>query len=52
MVGASNVQTIEDRINQSNIRLAIESDHPKVPNIGHDITRNTADIPAPDNDTC
>ena len=51
MVGASNVQTIEDRINQSNIRLAIESDHPKVPNIGHDITRNTADIPAPDNDT-
>lgn len=51
MVGASNVQTIEDRINQSNIRLAIESDHPKVPNIGHDITRNTADIPVPDNDT-
>lgn len=51
MVGASNVQTIEDRINQSNIRLAIESDHPKVPNIVHDITRNTADIPAPDNDT-
>lgn len=51
LVGTSNVQTIEDRINQSNIRIAIESDHPKVPNIGHDISRNTADIPTPDNDT-
>lgn len=51
LVGASNVQTIEDRINQSNIRFAIESEHPKVPNIGHEVSRNTADIPQPDNET-
>lgn len=51
LVGASNVQTIEDRINQSNIRMAIESDNPKVPNIGQDVSRNTADIPTPDQDT-
>ena len=51
LVGASNVQTIEDRINQSNIRFAIESEHPKVPNIGHEVSRSTADIPQPDNET-
>lgn len=51
LVGASNVQTIEDRINQSNIRIAIESDHPGIPNIGHDVSRNTADIPTPDTET-
>lgn len=50
IIGASNVQTIEDRVNQSNIRMAIESDNPKIPQIGHDISRTTADIPAPDND--
>lgn len=51
MIGTSNVQTIEERIQQSNIRIAIESEHPKVPNIGHDISRSTADIPTPDNET-
>lgn len=50
IIGASNVQTIEDRVNQSNIRMAIESDNPKIPQIGHDISKTTADIPAPDND--
>ena len=51
LVGTSNVQTIEDRVNQSNIRLAIESDNPKVPQISQDVTRNTADIPTPDSET-
>ena len=51
IVGASNIQTIEDRINQANIRIAIESDNPKVPQVGQDVTRNTADIPVPDSDT-
>lgn len=50
IIGASNVQTIEDRVNQSNIRMAIESDNPKIPQIGHDISKTTADIPAPDNE--
>lgn len=50
IIGASNVQTIEDRVNQSNIRMAIESDNPKIPQIGHDVTKTTADIPAPDNE--
>ena len=51
IVGASNIQTIEDRINQANIRIAIESDNPKVPQVGQDVSRNTADIPVPDSDT-
>lgn len=50
IIGASNVQTIEDRVNQSNIRMAIESDNPKIPQIGHDVTKTTADIPTPDNE--
>lgn len=50
IIGASNIQTIEDRVNQSNIRMAIESDNPKIPQIGHDISKTTADIPAPDNE--
>lgn len=50
IIGASNVQTIEDRVNQSNIRMAIESDNPKIPQIGHDVTKTTSDIPAPDNE--
>lgn len=50
IIGASNVQTIEDRVNQANIRMAIESDNPKIPQIGHDVSKTTADIPAPDNE--
>lgn len=50
IIGASNVQTIEDRVNQSNIRMAIESDNPRIPQIGHDVTKTTADIPTPDNE--
>lgn len=50
IIGASNVQTIEDRVNQSNIRMAIESDNPKIPQIGHDVSKTTSDIPAPDNE--
>lgn len=50
IIGASNVQTIEDRVNQSNIRMAIESDNPKIPQIGHDVSKTTSDIPTPDNE--
>lgn len=51
MPGLSNVQSIEDTLNRANIRINIDSENPRVPNIGHDISRNTADIPTPDSET-
>lgn len=50
LIGTSDLQTIEDRLNASNVRLAIESDNPKIPRIGYDMSRSTAEIPTPDNE--